>query len=117
MINTCGSTYPGTALNFCHRIIKLGKDLHGHLVQPSPYHCCHPLNRVPKHHVQPLTQTVVASTGKGQGFGFLVEPAATAVVCEFPTPLLEEACVSLFLWWGDAAAEKCRDGPVGGKLN
>lgn len=23
----------------------------------------------------------------------------------------------LFQWWGDAAAEKCRDGPVGGKLN
>ena len=37
-----------------HRIIKVGKDLQDHLIQPSPYHQYHPLNHVPMHHVQPF---------------------------------------------------------------
>ena len=38
------------------RIINVGKDFHDHLVQPSPYHQCHPLNHVPKHQTQPFLE-------------------------------------------------------------
>ena len=37
-----------------HRNIRVGEDLQDHLVQPSPYYQCHPLNHVPKHHAQPF---------------------------------------------------------------
>lgn len=35
-----------------HRIIRVGKDLQDHLIQPSCYHQCHSLNHAPKHYIQ-----------------------------------------------------------------
>ena len=41
-------------VGYNHGIIKVGKHLQDDLLQPLPYYQYHPLNHVPKHHVQPF---------------------------------------------------------------